>query len=282
MTRLLILAAALSFAAAPLATAQDSPKPSRLPKEAPTPKKPGPKPAKPVVPDAVTPTWEIGQWWEVAVDLKQARGPRGLGADLPELELPGLARRGPRPGFSEVARWRLRVSKTQRFAVPEAEDGSWYLGWFVEARRIDREARRPTSLTLVFVGEVKALSDIGIRSQGRKLKWLSYDADAILEAPIAPALQLLPLAWPDLRGGPRLKGRGHLEEEVLQRRSEDKSGVYFDLRGKLDPRVGAAPAQANIRWRMGEPWPAKITGQGFEVRLLRTSKATTRKAEGPR
>ena len=221
-------------------------------------------------PDPVTPSWSVGQWWEVAVDLAVERPAEGLSFARPEVALPGLARRGPRPGYSEVARWRFRVAKSERFRVPGTEDGSWHLGWFVEVRRIDREARRPSSLTLVFVGGSKALSDIGVLRPGRKIRWLSYDADAILEPPIAPAVQLLPLAWPDLRGAKRLEGRGHRGESVLQRRKTDRSGVYFELRPGA--KEGGAPP-VKVRWRAGEPWPVRISGQGFELRLLRSSPA---------
>jgi len=245
------------------------PRPSRslgveLPKRASQPRR------SPARPDPVTPSWSVGQWWEVAVDLAVERGAEGLSLARPGVALPGLARRGPRPGYSEVARWRFRVVKSERFRVPGTNDGSWHLGWFVEVRRIDREARRPSSLTLVFVGGSKALSDIGILHPGRKVRWLSYDADAIIEPPIPPALQLLPLAWPDLRGAKRLEGRGHRGEVVLQRRRSDRSGVYFQLRAGA-AEGGAPPVE--VRWRACEPWPVRISGKGFELRLLRSSPA---------
>lgn len=250
------------------------PKPEGLKgRGAPLPKREPGAALDPARPDPVAPRWEVGQWWEVAVDLALERGAEGLSLRAPSAALPGLARRGPDPGYQEVARWRLRVVKTQRFAVPGANDGSWQLGWFVEARRFDREARQPTSLTLVFVGPSKALSDIGVRRPGQRVRWLNYDADAILQPPLEPALQLLPLAWPDLRGAERLSGRGHRGEKVQQRRRSDRSGVYFDLRG------GPSEPSLRIRWRAGEPWPARIAGETFTLRLLRSAPAP---AERPR
>jgi hypothetical protein len=250
-------------------TARPSPTPARRrSRGAELPRRSGP--LDPRRPDPVTPSWSVGQWWEVAADLAVERAPRGLTLALPEAKLPGLGRRGPRRDYREVARWRFRVAKSQRFKVPGSNDGSWHLGWFVEVRRIDREARQPSAFTLVFVGGSKALSDIGVLHSGRKIRWLSYDADAILEPPIEPALQLLPLAWPDLRGARRLEGRGHKGESVLQRRKSDRSGVYFELRPG-GPEGGAPPVR--VRWRAGEPWPVRISGRGFALRLLRTGPA---------
>lgn len=282
----LILSAALVSAA--VAGDQTSPEPPRRsrPGASPAPARPAPQPLRsrsqgvelpkrrrgapldPRSPDPVTPSWKVGQWWEVAADLAVERGAEGLSLARPLPELSGLGRRGPRPGYHEVARWRLRVARSQRFPVPGAGDGTWHMGWFVEVRRIDREApRQPSSLTLVFVGPAKALSDIGVLHPGRKVRWRSYDADAILEPPLEAALQLLPLAWPDLRGAKRLEGKGHRGRSVVQRRRTDRSGVYFELRsGEAEP--SSAPVQ--VRWRAGEPWPVRIRGTGFELRLLRT------------
>lgn len=226
-------------------------------------------------PDPITPRWTLGEWWEIAVDFESLEDgvqqiPLFRHDRLDALE--GLALRGPRRGFSEVARWRLRVVRTKRFLDPARGEGASTPGWIVEARRIDKGERNPPTLTLVFVGQQKALSDVGIHTPGERVKWLNYDADGIATTPLLPCLNVFPIVWPDLRGGAKRTGKGHRDEKITQQRRESKTGVYFRLQAK-DPNEGDEPTR--IRWRKGEPWPKSARGTrgaGFEVRLLRCSR----------
>ena len=227
-------------------------------------------------PRAQAPTWKVGDWWELSVTRERVElfpGPRVRPTVAP---LSGLTSLGPRPGYFEEARWRLVV---ERFQWLDAGEGVPTPGWFVGATQLDGPSGA-CSFVLVFVGEEKALSDIGVRRPGQQHpRYSHFDADAHDRAPHALDLAGLPLAWPDLRApdpkrSPALKGC-YEAQRLQQRQRQDEAGRWYQLRQSA-PSPGYV---VTIRWRPGEPWWAEARGPGYEVKLLRTS-ADAREAEG--